>query len=271
MLNLIFAAALTLLPQAAPPRSDEPAVPSPAEVKIAVEELKAAFKKGGAEERVAAIKEHSKVIDGKVVDGIAKGLKDKEVTVKLAAIEALRWMPHPGSLKSLHKSLEKDKKIRKDARLYAALVKAIGQHGSPDSIDPLMDGALAASPAPVSIARIYSLGHIRDIRSVEALMKILQSTGGAGKQGQGKQPFMDKFAVSLEVLTGEKFGAKEEVWLKWWRKSKKTFEVNPKPGKLTPQSQKIWTKYWSAPKGKDTKRDKEKRKRGDRGTGDANR
>lgn len=240
MIQLLFVAALAFLP------AQEPSVqPDPAQVEEAVDELKEVFKKGESEERIAAIQKYTELVAKEVVEGIAKGLKDKDPEVQAAAIEALRYMPHAASLKALHKTLEKDKKIKKDARLLEGLIIAIGQHGDPSSIDVLVDGALATTAKDLVIARIFSIAHIRDQKSLEALMDLIQRTSRGGKKGRGKMPQEKHYVIALEVLTGEELGKDLEVWTKWWRKSKKTFKVSSEQPKLAPKTEQAWSNYWS--------------------------
>jgi hypothetical protein len=163
-------------------------------------------------------------------------------------VEALRWFPEEKALSALHRACAKDKALREDEALYAATITAIGQHASPDSIDVLLEGALAANPAKVQVARIYALGHIRDRRSVEELLELLKKTGRVrGPKGRGGavQPLMKEFATSLHVLTGEDFGNEEAAWHAWWKEHGKRFEVSEKALGLDPKVARFWERYWS--------------------------
>ncbi len=263
MLNLLLTAGLLLAPYQEAQEGPEP--PDPAVVAAAIAELEAAFDDGKAPERIAAIEAHAEINDAEVVKWIEKGFKDKDAGVKAASIEAFRWLPNAKALKALHTALQKDKTIKKDEALYAELVKAIGQHGDASSIDILLDGATASTPKSVSIARIYSLGHIRDKRSVEELMDLMKRTGGVrGNKGGGRggQPMMAQFQASLHVLTGENFGRDEQAWTKWWKEHGKDFEVADKATGLDPKIERAWTKYWSKPKeAKDDAGDEKKKRR----------
>jgi len=246
MLNLVLAAGLLLAPLQDPPEGPPP--PDPELVEAALVDLEQAFKKGKAPERVAAIEKHAEVNDAEVVRWIGKGLEDKDDGVKAAAVEAFRWLPNEKALAALHDALLKDKELKKNDALYAALVKAIGQHGDPSSIDVLLDGATAAAPKEATIARIYSLGHIRDKRSVEELLDLMRKTGrlrGKNGGGGGQQPLSKQFAVALHVLTGESFGEDEKAWMDWWKEHGKKFEVAEEAQGLDPKIKAHFDKYWS--------------------------
>lgn len=263
MMNLLLAAGLLLAPYQDEQEGPQP--PDPAMVAAAVTELEEAFKDGKAPERIAAIQKHAEVNDAEVVKWIQKGFKDKDTGVKSAAIEAFRWLPNEKALKALHTALQKDKAIKKDDALYAEVVKAIGQHGDSASIDVLLDGATAAAPKGATVARIYSLGHIRDKRSVEELIGLLKKTGGVrGKKGLGRanHPLMKQFHTSLHVLTGENFGPDEKAWTDWWKDYGKKFEVAVKATGLDPKIERAWKKYWSKPEAETKGKGRKKRRGG---------
>lgn len=272
MLNLLLTFSISILPvtggattysQEDAQEEKGPKAPDPEVVEKALADLEHAFKKGKSAERKEAIKAHADVNDPAVIKWIEKGLKDKDPLVQAEAVEAFRWLPNPAALKALHTSLAKDKSIKKVEALHEAVVKAIGQHCSPTSVDVLMDNALADAPKSVTIARIYSLGKIRDTKSLEALMDLMQKTGKASKRGGARQPLMKQIAVSLEVLTGKGFKEDENAWVKWWRDNKRTYKVSEKPGILAPKVLHQWETYWKAyaPAKKDADEAKKKRKK----------
>lgn len=265
MLSLILAAALYAAPplQDDTPPADRP--PDPAQIEEAVNGLEEAFKKGKTADRLEALAKYGKVCDGQVIEVIAKGLRDKETGVRTASIEALRWMKHPDALEALHQSFKKDRTIRKDDALHEAMIKAIGQHGSPESIDILTENLLADAPRQVHVARIYSLGNIRDKRSVEALMDVMQKTGRrAGKRGGGGQPLMGELRNALLMLTGEDL-KDEKAWTDWWKANEKTFEVTPEPTDVPKRVTAQWNRYWGLEqeRKKDEDGERKKRRRGE--------
>lgn len=250
MLQLFLTAALALPLQS---KEDAPKPPDPKVVEAAVESLRAAQKSKEAPDRVAAVQGAAKVSDAEVIKGIGKYFGDKDSTVRMAVVDALRYSPHPDALALLENKLKRDKKLRKDEELYPAVVKAIGQHGKESSIDVLNDRVTETGPAMQ--ARIYGLGHIRSKKSVEALFRLMSSRGRR-KTG----PMMDEIRLSLMVLTGVDRGKSQDAWFQWWNENKKTFEVKKEPGLLPKLEQNRWDRYW----GYQYKRDRGK-KRGDRG------
>lgn len=262
MLNLILAVTLLVAPplQDDTPPVDSPPGPDPAEVEEAIANLEKAFRKGKTPDRLEALQKYGKVNDGEVIDWIARGLKDKEKTVRTASIESLRWLEHPDALDALHTSYKKDRTIKKDDQLHELMIKAIGQHGHVSSIEILTDNSLAEAPRKVHIARIYSLGNIRDAESVEVLMDYMQRTG---RGRRGAQPLMNEFRNALRVLTGEDCGRDEKAWADWWKQNEKDFEMSAEPTGLSRKEQAVWNKYWGLEDDKKKEREKRRKKGGD--------
>ena len=261
MLNSILAAVLlAAVPLQGQTVQDEK-IPEidPKVVEEAVEGLDTAFKKGKTEDRLAAIAKFGGVNDGAVIKLIARGLKDKEKAVRSASIESLRWLKHPEALDALQESYKKDRTIKKDDALYQEMVKAIGQHGNPKSIELLLDGALAAVPRQVQVARIYSLGNIRDKASIEGLMEIMQRTGRANRRGGESHPMMGVIRNSLLILTGQDLGNNEKAWADWWKANENKFEISPQPVGIPKAVKRKWDRYWGVDKKKqDSEEPKEK-------------
>ena len=255
MLNLLIAASLVALPSVQDPEP-QPSPPDPEVLEKALEELEQAFEEGEAADRIAAMEAHRKVLDPEVIAWIAKGLKDKDPKVQAAAIGTLRFQPHPEALKALHELYKRDKKLRKDDQLTAKLLKAIGQHGSPDSIDVLTDDVSENRTMGCVQARILGLGNIRSEESVEELMGLMK------KAGRWKiQHVMEEFRLALCHLTGADRGESQEAWQAWWNDNKKTFEVAARPAVMPRQLQRRWDLYWwqDAPPELRPQRDREKR------------
>ncbi|MBJ01520.1 MAG: hypothetical protein CMK00_01475 [Planctomycetes bacterium] len=258
---------LCALALAEDPAVPKPAEPDPARVEAAVEQLEKAFKKGDAIDKSLAIEENAEVFDEEVATLIAKGLKDKEQGVQLAAIEALRFFQHEEALDALHGTAKRDKKMRKQPELFAALIKAIGQHGNPDSIEILGDDLWSPADHSVIQARILSLGNIRSKESVEELMSMMRKAGW-----RKVQPFMENFRIALASLTGEDQGKSQPKWTGWWNDAKKTLEVREEAHSLPTGMQRKWDRFWGIEPEKkegdepeDEGGDEKKRKRRKRG------
>jgi hypothetical protein len=269
MLNSILAAVfLAAGPlQGQTVQDEKPPEIDPKVVAEAVEGLDAAFKKGKTEDRLAAIAKYGSVNDGAVIELISRGLKDKETAIRSASIESLRWLKHPDALDALQESYKKDRAIKKDEGLWQEMIKAIGQHGNPKSIELLLDGALAAVPHQVQVARIYSLGNIRDKASLEGLMEIMQRTGRANRRGGESHPMMAEISNSLFMLTGQDLGKDEKAWVDWWKANEKEFEISAEPVGIPKPLQKKWDRYWGVDKKtNDPEEPKEKLGRGNKGS-----
>src|SRR5262245_30100359 len=66
--------------------------PSPERIDAAAKALETAFKEGSADARVEAIRASIDAVDKKVIDLVAKGLKEKDGKVVSAAVDALGRM-----------------------------------------------------------------------------------------------------------------------------------------------------------------------------------
>jgi HEAT repeat protein len=217
--------------------------PDAAVVKATVADLEKAFKDGDAPQRVKSIEAAAHVLDAEVVDRIAKALRDKESDVQKAAIEALRMMGHPSAVKDLEDAAKHEPRLTKDVELHAAVLRALGQHGSPSSIDILADDFWSDLDERLMEARILSLGRIRSKAAVEKLIDLMKTRGPLKIQ-----PQMRHFRIALIVLTGADQGTSQEGWLKWWNDNHGKLEVAPKPAALPKQLQGKWDEYWGEAK-----------------------
>jgi hypothetical protein len=242
MLNFLLALMLLVFPLTVEDKAADPDL-----VKQAVAELKQAHGHGRPKDQLAAIQKYRNLIDSKVAGSMLRGLKSKDISVKLATIEALRWMPFPETVKAMQKSLERDKLIKKDERLLVAIIRSLGQHSDPSSLALFEDGAYSA-PSPGNIqARLYSIARIRTDESLSLLMEMLVRGAGAQPNGKDKNKLQDQYDITLEVLTGETFKRDQDAWLQWWRENRKSFKVAPKNIKLSPKTEKKWSTYWANP------------------------
>lgn len=232
----------------------KPVGPDPARVKAAVTELKAAFAGTEAGPRLRAIEAAAPLADGDVVVLIGRGLDDKDVNVQKAAIEALRFNEHKKALDELH-ARAKVKAAKEDLTTYATLIRAIGQHGSPTSIDVLNDNPWSTPDAQVLQAKILSLGRIRSKEAVKALTDLME-VAGVNKI----EPFMKDFRLALWALTGADQGESRDLWFKWYRDNKDKLTVSPTPAAEPKELARRWSRYWARP-GTDEAGDEPKRKR----------
>jgi hypothetical protein len=237
------------------PAAQSPAPADPARVKTAVVELEKAWKSSEAGERIRAIQAHATVADAEVVKLIAKGLKDKQLDVQKASIEALRWINHPDALAQLQ-SAAKDSKFYKDQPVvFGSLLKAVGQYGNKSSIPVLTSDVWSVQEQSVIQARILGLGRIRTHESVEALMDLMKVAGTRRIEN-----FMGDFRLALMTLTGADMGSSALAWQQWWSDNKSKLKIAPQPGELPKELDRRWKYYW----GELTEEDRP-RKRSERG------
>lgn len=254
-----------LAPFAAPDRSSDkpgkPPAPAPERVQAAVAELDAAFAKPDAGPRIRAIEGAAGVADAKVARGVGRGLADPDVAVQKAAIEALRFLPHERALDELV-ARARVKAAQDDPSLHAALLRAIGQHGDPRSIELLADNALSASDAQVIQARILGLGRIRTKAALEELTNLMEKVGPLRIQ-----PFMKDFRLALWSISGVDQGESRELWLRWYRENKAKLAIPPEPRAEPRELARRWESYWAAPSAEGAAR-KERPRGGDRREGE---
>lgn len=222
------------------------APPSKAEVEAMVTQLRAAWKAKDAGLKVTAITAAKDVVHPKVIKEVARGLKDKEAAVRSAAIDALRWTAHPDSLKALTAVWKKDKDLRKDVELAAPFLKAIGQHGALSSLKLLTDKPLENTAQKALQARILSIGNIRSVKAIEALIDMMAKGGNAGRRGGRARGGRNRndYRVALTVLTGVDLGADMDSWKKWWDKNQKGYKVKPKMPALPRDVERNWNLFW---------------------------
>ena len=224
-------------------------------VEETVQALQQAFSKGDAADRIEALGRASSVPHKDVVQLVKRGLKDRETTVVSATIESLRYLDHKDALTALHKAEKTNKKITKDDDLHARLLKAIGQHGDEDSIDVLAKDLFGHPSYGVVRARILGLVNIRDRKSVETLIGLMNK--GSRKN---VNPYMSEFRLAMAVLTGRDEGKSVDLWMRWWNDHKKGLEVRTVPPKLPRELQQRWDNYWGI-----RRQEERGRKRGERG------
>lgn len=234
----MFALLVTLSLAMSPTLQDRTAV-DPKRIESAVATLDTAFKTGKGEDRVRAIRGSMDVVDGKVIDGIGRGLRDTDESVRGAAVEALGRMRHPRALELLHTFVRGGREaLTKDEVLFPAVLRAIGRHGDASSIEILADDPFSQRSHGAIQARIYGLGNIRSEKSVDALFDMLKKVG----MNQADR-YMDDIRLALVRLTGEDQGKAPEMWNKWWR-DQKNYKLPAEPVALKEVDQKAWDSYW---------------------------
>lgn len=230
------------------PQYDFVMEPTKEQVKAAVDELKEARKSKNAALIQAAIYRGMRIVDKKVVLAIRTAARHNKSsrTVVNAAIEALGWMPGKDALKVLHSAYKRSRDLYKFEDYYAGMLKAIGRHGDPSSVDLLIDKPFRGLTMASGRARILGLSRVRTNEAVDALIGAMALGGGdprGARTGSG-QPLMPAARVALMILTGQDHGVSKPAWQKWWRENKKTFEVSPDRPDLPDKERVAWEEYW---------------------------
>jgi hypothetical protein len=261
MLALVAACALTLQPLF----EDAAQKPPSAElVQKTVAKLEQAFTKGSTAERIAAIDESAPVVDPKVIDWIAKGLKSDDAPLRGAAIDALGAMRHDDALKALEETWKRDRDLRKDDALSGRALKAIARHQNPRSIALLSSDPFESQNHGALEARILGLANIRAKESVEALIAMMRLVGPVKIE-----PYMGEFRLALYELTGTDQGKAPAMWFDWWNDHKKDLAISKEPPELAKPDQAHWNAYWGIESTKDkvrerAERDQKKKKDGEK-------
>lgn len=247
---------------AAPAFQDEtpPPGPDPERVAAALASLETALKRGEAGERVRAIEDAADLADGEVVGWIARGLGDKQPSVRDAAVRALRYQGHPAALEALEKALRKAPRSPDEDEAVAELVLAVGQHASPGSLALLADGGLDRTRSHTTRARIQALGRIRDPRAVEELVSLMNRAGN-GRLGGGAQ-FDGDLRLALWALTGTDEGPARESWMRWWNDHKREFSVAPEPPEEPRTLATRWKALWETPAEREARKQQRERGKG---------
>lgn len=221
----------------------------------AVKNLRAAFADGTAEElRIDALQEAASIDDPAVVDEIGKALRDRNVEVRRAAIDALGQNKNADALRELHSLYKRDEKLRKDEETFVRLLQAIGRKGAPASVEVLTSDVFDHITLRTARARLMGLGRIRTKDSVEALVKLSKMAGGDTRrrvqaQTDARAVIDRDFRLSLAVLTGKDLSTDRSEWARWWSDNKGKVQVSADRPPLAPELQKQWETYWGEPYG----------------------
>jgi len=217
-----------------------PETPDPEKVKARDERLEVAFDEGEVEDRVAALEDSTGLADAAVIEWQARGLADKEPTIRDAGLQALRRTFHPQALEALTKFYKRKKKqLREDEELCARFVQAIAQHGNAESLPLLSENPFGTLSGPIVKAHILGLGNIRTKESAEALVDLMRAAGRNRIQN-----YMGDFRMSLMRLTGVDQGNSQDAWTRWWNDHHKDLEIAAEPPLLPREWQRRWDAYW---------------------------
>jgi hypothetical protein len=241
MLAALFSSCILALQQGQTSRP-----PPPAEVVARVEtSLDEALRSGELRAIESALETAREAPHPAVVHAVVRFLEDERVEVKLAALQALRWLEHPDALDALHRAA-KDRKLMRVPELAQAVLRGIGQQAQPSSIAVLANDPFEPFEAGCLRARILGLARIRRVEALEALFGILAPVGTGGQRRI--QSRMGDVRLGLMILTGVDRGASPELWESWWRDNKKSFRVPDEMPPLPKELRKDWETFWDLPR-----------------------
>lgn len=244
MLAPLLAALLALAVQT----PDKTASPEQARVQATLTQLDAAMKSGTkATDRITALQSAAGVTDARVIALVAKGLKDREPAVELAAIDALGQTRHADALAALTAFYEGEKKnLRKDVEALPRLLTAIARHANAETVPIFLDDVQGQLQSKTVTARILGLANIRSSRSIDALFELMKAMGFIEQH-----TYAEDLRLALMVLTGEDKGRSIDAWQAWWSEQKKSFKVPAEMPKLPKAERSRWCAYWGLPADKD--------------------
>jgi HEAT repeat protein len=254
--TLSIASALLLLAQSEDiPATDNDTPPvAKEEVKIdpaeALDKIKAAIKSESDIVILDAIEYAAEVEDTKVIGEFYKLLKHKSADVRLAALEAMRFNKHDEAFKRLL-SFGSNKLLENDAEYLAEYIYALGQKANKKAAKLIKNDLVMTSAHDEDVlkARVYALGRIREVDSIDTLLKLSQSGGGGGGRGGRRGGRTVKMRVeiqtSLAVLTGVELGNQVLDWTSWWSDNKRSFKMSKAESKIDDRKlQAKWDSLW---------------------------
>ena len=229
-----------------PPAVEDEVNIDPAE---ALDKIKAAIKSESAVVILNAIEYAAEVEDNKVIGEFYKLLKHKSDEVRLAALEAMRFNKHDEALKRLI-SFGSNKLLKNDAEYLAEYIYALGQKANKKAAKLIKNDLVMTSAHDEDVlkARVYALGRIREVDSIETLLKLSQSGGGGGRGGRrGARTVKMRVEIqtSLAVLTGVELGNDVLDWTSWWSDNKRSFKMSKAESKIDDRKlQAKWDSLW---------------------------
>jgi hypothetical protein len=92
-------------------------------------------------------------------------------------------------------------------------------------------------------ARILAIGRIRDVKSVEALIAMMNSG-----RGRRSHPNMKEINLCLQILTGADVRSNRDDWQAWWNDNKKGLKITKEEQEATTKKARAtWKVLWANP------------------------
>ncbi len=205
---------------------DDPARDKAAEAEKAkkVADLCERFKANEADARLSAAMEAKDVQDPKVTAALAHAVSDADADVRKASIAALAVRTDDAAKKQAATALAARLTRLRTApamqeELLAALA-ALHDLAQPSTVRALAEGLDVDSTTDAKLmdAWTHAIGNIPSAEAIESLIDFL------AREGRGRQWWGRSTVAGLTYATGEKWGGDPDVWRKWWREHKQTFD-----------------------------------------------
>lgn len=200
--------------------------------------------KGGAHQKVFALRATIKIDSDKALKLVRKGLKDKDITVRRAAAESLGIRQDEDSVPLLRALLEKPK-VPEDIRIALEAINRI--KGPMSKWLREIAGYATHEDRDVRNAAIAVLADVREKRHLPALMAALEHEDWSTRflaitgikrlrnatpvaklverMGIEKGRMKKHLADALWQLTAQSFDEDEQKWAAWWKAAKSEFKV----------------------------------------------
>ncbi|MBC8369786.1 MAG: HEAT repeat domain-containing protein [Planctomycetes bacterium] len=229
----------------------------------ALAKVKAAIKSDSEVIILDAIDVCGAVKDKKVISELYKLLKHKSEEIRFATLTALRFNDHPEALKRLL-SFGKDKRIKNDDKYHEAYIYALGQKADKKTAKIIKDDLVLVTSAAKEVlaAKIFALGRVRQVDSIETLLQFCQSGTRNGRRRGGTPRMRIEVQTSLAILTGVELGNQVLDWTNWWSDNKRGFKISKTEGTISnPKLQAKWQALWLSEEQKSQAKKEQKEKR----------
>lgn len=241
MLNLFFAFALALPVVVQDPPKPKP--PDPQAVQAAIQKIDNAFQTGQPADRIAAIQAAASLADPNVARAIGHGLYADDRGVKLAAVEALRFLGVPRALEELQDYWRRaNQQLRNEPDLAASVLQAIGQYGDPSSIAIFTRNPFETPAYPAIKARVMGLANIRTNQALAGIIGLMRMVSV-----NTDQSYMSDLRLALYRLSGQDLGDDPNQWFSWYENNQNQIQISKTPPELPKHDQNRWDAYWAKP------------------------
>ncbi len=205
---------------AQPPAPADPAKQAKSEVDAILERL---GDEKSAVARVDGVLAAKSVQDPKLVPALVKLLKDENRDVRFAAAEVLGTRESEDQKKKASEALAARirwlDKAESDTEMLV-VVKALHKLAQPNAIEALLDGVHDDSDHDVVEARVMA---VANIPCADAIERLIDYMSRRRRDGSGIPAL---FAKALTFATGERGANDPDVWRKWWKEHKATFDFD---------------------------------------------